>query len=149
MRATVAGSNRSAAYCHAQRISAPSSTTSSARSNFAVAARRGPGRTSRPGSAGGAAGAARCENTTWNTGLRPGSRGTASASTRRSKGSSWCSQAPSVASRTRHSSSPNAGSPEQSVRSATVLTRKPTTPSSSGRVRPARGAPTTTSSSPV
>ncbi|HEX5872798.1 MAG TPA: hypothetical protein VFY65_20345 [Longimicrobium sp.] len=54
-----------------------------------------------------------------------------------------------MAARTRRTTSRNAGSPPSSVRSTSVLTKKPISSSVSGRVRPAIGLPTTTSSVPA
>ncbi len=87
-------------------------------------------------------------NITWKSGVWLRERSTRSASTRRSNGTSWCWYAPSVPSRTRPSSAWNDGLPERSVRSASVLTKKPISPSVSRRVRLAMGVPTTTSSCP-
>ena len=72
-----------------------------------------------------------------------------SSATSRSNGTSWFSYAPSVASRTRRSTSRKLGSPERSVRSTRVLMKKPISSSTSPRVRPAMGLPTTTSSLPA
>ncbi len=82
----------------------------------------------------------------WKTGECTRLRSTPSSSTSLSKGSSWWSYAPSALSRTRPSSSPQVGSPDRSARMASMLTKKPISPSVSCRVRPAMGVPTTTSS---
>ena len=90
----------------------------------------------------------RTEKETWKSGCRLRLRSMRSSSTSRSKGTSWCANAPTVPARTRRTTSRKAGSPERSVRRASVLTNSPTIPSVSGRPRPATGEPTTTSSCP-
>jgi hypothetical protein len=88
-------------------------------------------------------------NITWKSGAWLRLRSGCSSATSRSNGTSWCSYAPSVPSRTRPSSSRKVGSPERSVRSTSVLAKKPISSSTSRRVRPAMGLPTTTSSLPL
>ena len=76
-------------------------------------------------------------------------RSGASSSTSFSKGVSWCEYAPSAVSRTRPTSSRNVGSPDRSALSTRVFRKQPIKPSSSGRIRPAMGEPTTMSSRSV
>ncbi len=89
------------------------------------------------------------ENITWNSGAWVSERSIPSASTRRSNGRSWCWYAPSVSARTPRSTSRKVAPSGSRVRTARVLTKKPMIPSSSTRVRPAMGVPTTTSSCPA
>ncbi|HET7460808.1 MAG TPA: hypothetical protein VFJ82_06160 [Longimicrobium sp.] len=83
---------------------------------------------------------------TWKRGEWPSERSGRSSATTRSKGISWWSCAPSTVSRTRPTSARKEGSPARSVRSTRRLTKRPTSSSTSGWVRPATGVPTTTSS---
>jgi hypothetical protein len=87
-------------------------------------------------------------NITWKTGAWARLRTGLSASTSRSKGSAWCSKAPSAVSRTRSTSAAKEGAPSSRVRSASVPAKKPISRSASGVGRFATGVPTTTSSSP-
>ncbi len=89
------------------------------------------------------------ENATWKSGEWLKLRSGRSSATSLSKGTSWCSYAPSVTSRTRPTSARKLGSPDRSVRSTSVLTKKPISSSTSPRPRPATGLPTTTSSLPL
>ncbi len=116
---------------------------------MAVPVSTGNGLSVRPSNAIAPRGAFCSANTTWNSGVRPRSRSGCNASTNHSKGASWCAYAPSVVSRTRATRVVNAGSPDRSVRSASVLTNKPIRPSISARPRPAMGVPTTRSAWPV
>lgn len=77
----------------------------------------------------------------WNNGLRPAERGGFSASTIRSKGTSWCSYAARLVSRTRASRSRKVGSPAVSMRMTRVFAKKPINPSSASSARPATGVP--------
>jgi hypothetical protein len=83
-------------------------------------------------------------NATWKIGAWPRLRCGASSSTIFSNGTSWCWNASSVVRRTWARDSRNVGAPAKSVRSTSMLTKKPISPSSSGRLRPAIGEPTTT-----
>ncbi|CAM5620650.1 hypothetical protein SGRI78S_07334 [Streptomyces griseus subsp. griseus] len=85
---------------------------------------------------------------TWKMGWRESDRVGRTASTSRSKGSSWWAYAARSVSRTRDSSSVKSGLPPRSVRRASVLTKKPTSGSSASSVRPATGVPMSTSLSP-
>ena len=86
---------------------------------------------------------------TCTTGARLASRAPPSAATIRANGRSWCSYAPTMASRTRPRNSVNGGSPEASQRMGSVLTRKPISGVSAARRRLALVVPTTRSSCPV
>ncbi len=148
-RVTVAASNRSVRYTTATRRPWGSSVASSERSTWAAPLSTGCASIRSPGTSIGGRGAFCKANITWNSGDTPSRRSGRSASTTFSKGRSWWAKAPSTVSCTRPSSSRKDGSPERSVRSASVLTNRPTSPSSSARLRPATGAPTTTSSWPL
>ncbi len=89
------------------------------------------------------------ENSAWKIGLRARSRPGCTASTSRSNGRSWFASAPCTVVRARVSNSLKVFAPSRLVRIASVLTKKPTTPSVSVRVRPATGVPTMMSSCPV
>nr|WP_233587861.1 hypothetical protein [Corallococcus sp. CA049B] len=84
----------------------------------------------------------------WNSGVRLRSRGSAMASSTRSNGASWCAKASRAWVRTRPSSSTKDGMPDSRERKGRVLMKHPISISSSGRVRPAMGVPTTKSSCP-
>ena len=142
IRSTVPRSNRSVLYFSPPRRPSGGRRERSDRSNLATA-------TSAPTPLTAAAPGARrpgrrafCSvNITWNSGEWLRSRSGCSSSTSCSKGRSWCAYAPSVASRTRRSSSRKLGSPDRSVRSTSVLTKKPISPSISAAGAPGdRGA---------
>ena len=86
---------------------------------------------------------------TSNSGLRLGSRSTWIASTRRSNGASSCANASSTVSFTVARKSTKDSVPSTVDRRTTVLTKKPTTRSSSGRLRPDTTVPSATSSWPA
>ncbi len=83
---------------------------------------------------------------TWKSGVRPMDRAGSRTSTRRSKGTSWFSNAPSAVSRARSRSSRKAGSPDTSVRRTRVFMKQPTSSSRASSRRPATGEPIGTSS---
>ncbi len=84
-------------------------------------------------------------NITWNSGWWLVPRVGFSTSTRYSNGRSWFSYAARLEVLTRASRSVKAGSPEVSVRSTSVLTKKPTLSSTARSARPARTPPRGTS----
>ena len=81
-----------------------------------------------------------CEN-----GWRAGSFAAPRSVTTLSKGMSWFSRAPFTTSRTRSRSSANVGSPEASMRNASVFVKTPTIRSISARSRPITWVPSVTS----
>jgi hypothetical protein len=81
-------------------------------------------------------------NITLNSGVWPKLRSGLRARTTSSNGTSWLEKASSVLVRTRERSSVKVGLPLASVRNGRVLTKRPSTPSVSIRLRPAVGAPT-------
>ena len=87
-------------------------------------------------------------NITWKTGDLLISRSFSTASTTFSKGRSWCSYASSVVAFTLWSNSRKDCSLSILLRNAILLTKKPTRPSNSCRVRFAIGLPTQISSWP-
>ena len=147
-RRTVVRSKRSALYSISPASPAAVSAMNSASSNLATPSGTPAGRAITPPRSSSARGALWSEKRTWKIGCRELSRPGCSSATRRSKGTSWWANAPSAASRTRPTSAANDGSPARSTRSARVLTKKPISSSSSRRVRPAVGVPTTTSPPP-
>ncbi len=116
-----------------------------ARSTRAVAVESGAAVMFTPGNSALVTGRFCSANVTWNTGWCAMDRTGLSTSTSCSKGTSWCSNASTARARTWPTSSRNDGSPEVSVRSTRVLTKKPTSSRSASSVRPAIGAPRTMS----
>ena len=125
------------------------SSQATVRSNLATPASGSLTSTARPGSTPRCAGTFCIDIMTWNSGLRPASRGGRTAATTCSNGTSWCSWAPSVPARTRASSSAKVTRGVHWARTTTVLTKKPTRSSNSGRARPETGTPTLTSVTPA
>ncbi len=80
-------------------------------------------------------------NRVWNSGWRPSARAGLTSSTSRSNGTSCWAKASSCASRTRPRSSAKDGSPDVSVRSTRVLTKKPTRSFRASSERPATPVP--------
>ena len=127
--------------------------SASARSNLAVAP--APASTARTAQAAGSGSGLRRRRSAGRTAPGRAARGSAlrsgcSSATSCSNGTSWCSYAPSVA--VAHAAQQLAEGWDRrarSVRSTSVLTKKPISPSVSARVRPAMGLPTTTSSLPA
>src|SRR6266850_1573205 len=86
---------------------------------------------------------------TWNSGARDRSRSGCNSSTNFSNGTSWCSYAPNVVSRTRPSNSRKLSSHFTSVRSTNWFMKNPINPSVSSRFRLASSVRTATSRSPL
>ena len=150
IRSMVSGSNRSVAYSSTPPSPSSRMFRASVMSNLLVPVSGSSGRASMsPASSSSVAWMASRAKITWNRGVCRSDRSGRSSATSRSKGSSWWAYAPRAVARTRRSTSRNAGSPDRSVRSTTVLTKNPTSFSSSRRLRPATGLPMTTSSVPA
>ncbi len=149
-RVTVSGSYRSVLYS-----TAPTSVPSAASSNSNM---RSKGRESRetlsgsvlrPGKAGAGPVAPWSTTMAWTSGIRAGSRSGATASTTRSKGTSWWSKASRTVALVAARKSPTVVAPSTSARSTRVWTKKPIRSSSSGRSRPAVTVPRATSRCPL
>ncbi|MCY1017641.1 hypothetical protein OV427_17885 [Pyxidicoccus sp. MSG2] len=131
MRPAVAASKRSVLYSSTPFSPWSVSLRASVRSNFAVLPSTSMRWRLKPGPIISGMGAFWYASITWKRGERLESLSGRRASTSFSKGTSWCSYAPSATSRTRASSSRKEGSPSSRVRSTSVLTKKPMSPSSS------------------
>ncbi|CAM4039265.1 hypothetical protein COSO111634_31780 [Corallococcus soli] len=149
IRAAVAASKRSLRYSKATWSPRGVSVKTRVKSNLDAPLSTSRVRKVRPGPVSSATGVLSSTSVTWKKGVWPAIRGGCSASTSFSNGTSWCAYAPSVTAFTRRSSSTKDGSPSNCVRSTSVLTKKPMSPSVCGWLRPAMGAPMLTSSCPV
>jgi len=87
-------------------------------------------------------------NITWKIGALASRRCGAACRTISSKGTDWWSWAALTTSRTVSSSAPNVVSGSIGTRSGSEFTNRPTTPSTSTRMRPATGVPITRSTWP-
>ena len=150
MRAMVAASNRSVLYSKPPRRPVRRLAEGQLQLELGDAALHArSGRSDSSGVPSSAAGAFWNANSTWKRGARLRSRSGWSSSTSFSKGRSWWAKAPSVRLAARAAAARGRwGCPSSRVRSASVLTKKPMSPSSSAWSRPAMGVPTQTSSWP-
>ena len=145
IRSTVAASNRSALYVEraAQLARPPRPGPASGRTWPVSSARRErPRQRQRPGAARPRALFCRA-NITWKSGAWPRLRSGASSSTSCSNGTSWCCvRAQRRLAHAAQQLAERRARRARSVRSTSVLTKKPISPSVSSRVRPAMGVPT-------
>ena len=150
MRSIVGRSNRSVAKSTAAR-QAPAWSRAQSQSNFAVSpsSKCGDGCTSSPGKRRAPRARSADTNSTWKSGLAAGSRrGAAPRPASRTAGPG-AHRRPARSRAPRPAARESAGRPTDPQRSTSVLTKKPISPSSSARVRPAIGDPTAMSSCPL